>query len=386
MKAGYSRLKVTPGLGDVINGYHHPRISDGVLDDLYVTAVAFSDGEQTGVAITMDILEMTRPDANKLRAMISERHGIDADAIILHCTHSHTTPEVSGVMFQKDEAYVDFFFKRVTDAAGFAIADLKEAKLFVATGDAKEVSYIRRFVMKDGTSKMYPKKDDPDVVRADGTPDETVQLLKIVREGGHDIAIVNFQTHPDCLGGNKFSADFVHFVRLTLEQALCDEADGKGCRVAYFNGAQGDTACYDINNPRRGYTHIRHMGRVIAAGVLSVYTYAEEIAADKLVFKQTDVHIPDSDDDNVRVSCLGIGDVAFLGFPGEPYTELGRRVKAGSPFKMTIPTCNTNDWMSYIPTKEAFLYGGYGVHEGFNIETADIIVDHAIALTKELKN
>jgi len=386
MKAGYSRLKVTPGLGDVINGYHHPRYSDGILDDLYVTAVAFSDGERTGVAITMDILEMTRPDCNKLRAMIAESCGIDADAVILHCIHSHTTPEISGVMFEKNEAYVDFFFKRVRDAAAFAIADLKEASFFVATGEAKGVSFIRRFIMKDGSSKMYPKKDDPDVVRPDGEPDETVQLVKITREGGHDIAIVNFQTHPDTIGGNKFSADFVHFVRLTLEQALADEADGKGCKVAYFNGAQGDTAFYNIDNPRRGYTHVRHMGRVIAAGVLSVYTYAEPVETEKLLFKQVDVHIPDSDDDNVRVSCLGIGDVAFLGLPGEPYTELGRRIKKGSAFKMTIPTCNTNDWMSYIPTKEAFLYGGYGVHPGFNIETADILVDRAIELTKEVKN
>lgn len=392
MKAGYSRLVVTAPLGTVINGYGKARISDGVLDDITVTAVAFSDGERTAVAITMDILEMVREDNDNLRTMISERHGIAPEGIILHCIHAHTTPEISGVMFDRSEEYRDFFFKRVTDAAGFAIADLKEATVSVATGEAKGCAFVRRYILDDDTLISFPWKEE-DRVRVkfvDGTPDDDVQLIKIEREGGHGIAIVNFQMHPDGQGGTKFSADHVHFIRKTLEQALCDEADGKGVKVAYFNGAEGDTGGSNPNPAEyhRGYEHVKNIGRKVAAAVLRVYTYAEPVNTDKVSFKHTELHIPKGTekdrDRDVIISCIALGEVGFIGLPGEPFTEIGRRIKKNSAFKMTIPSCNTNDWMGYIPNRESFKYGGYGVNPNRNRDTADLVVNAALSLTKEL--
>lgn len=67
---------------------------------------------------------MRRDDNDIVRNMISERYGVDPDAILVHCTHSHYTPEVSGIVFEKSEGYRNFFFKKVTDAAGFEIADM----------------------------------------------------------------------------------------------------------------------------------------------------------------------------------------------------------------------------------------------------------------------
>ncbi len=387
MKAGYARLEITAGLGDIISGLHEPRISDGILDAQYTTAVAFSDGENTVVAITNDILELLKRDTDYLRGMIAEKHGLDPDAILVHSTHTHTGPEVSGIMFTPSAEYVNYLFKRMCDAVGFAIADMKEAKISVGIAEAKGISFIRRFFMEDGTVKTHPRSTDP-VVRTQGTPDENVQLIKIEREGAHDIAIVNFQTHPHSIGGTKFSSDFIHFVRLTLEQALCDVAGGKGAKVAYFNGAQGDTCCIDITNPKHDYTLARHTGRTIAGAVLSAYTYAKEVTADKVSFKQTDVNVPATENwggTDLHITSLRVGDIGFVGFPGEPYTEIGRRVKAGSAYELTITSCNTNGWVSYIPTREAIPYGGLGVNPNANPDIEDITVNTAVALTKELK-
>ncbi|MBQ5755719.1 MAG: 30S ribosomal protein S7, partial [Erysipelotrichaceae bacterium] len=44
--------------------------------------------------------------------------------------------------------------------------------------------------------------------------------VRFVREGGNDIAIVNFPVHPDTIGGCKISADYPGFVRRTVEKAL----------------------------------------------------------------------------------------------------------------------------------------------------------------------
>ena len=392
MKVGFSRLKITAPLGENIIGYPQERPADGILDDLYVTSVAFSDGENTIVAITMDILELSKANCDIIKNSVAEKNGINADGVLVHCIHTHTGPQINNGRPE----YVDYFFKRVCDSATFAIADLKEAKMYVATGEAKNVSFIRRYLMEDGSMLKYIRgQEDADkVVAVDGIADETVQLVKITREGAHDIAIVNFQTHPDTIAGNKFSADFVHFVRLTLEQALVDEADGKGVKVAYFNGAEGDMANRDLKHlSRRGYNRLRHIGRVIAAGVLSVYTYAEPIDCEKVTFKQAEVgmFVRDESVENrewreLRVSCIAAGDLAFIGLPGEPFVEIGRRIKANSAFKMTIPCCNANDWFSYLPMRESFRLGGYGVDgRHLNPDIADNIIDAAINLTKELK-
>ena len=60
-----------------------------------------------------------------------------------------------------------------------------------------------------------------------------------------EIVVVNFQNHPDVIGGFKVSADWPGFVRRTVEAAL----DGVNC--LFVNGAQGDTN-HIIVDPRPG--------------------------------------------------------------------------------------------------------------------------------------
>ena len=76
----------------------------------------------------------------------------------------------------------------------------QEAKLFVATGEAKDVSFIRRYRMKDGGVQTNPGVNNPNIDHALGTPNETVKLIKIERDDAEDIFIVNFGVHPDVYG------------------------------------------------------------------------------------------------------------------------------------------------------------------------------------------
>ena len=63
---------------------------------------------------------------------------------------------------------------------------------------------------------------------------------------------------------------------------------------------------------------------------------------------------------DMTLSMLTLGDsVALFGIPGEPFTEIGRAIRAQSPFKTTICTCLTNGSLGYFPTASAFAEGGY---------------------------
>lgn len=412
MKAGIAKLDITPALGANLNGYYRERPADRVIEPLYVTALAFSDGENTALAISLDISEILQRDTDDIRTRVAKRTGLPFEAIFVACIHTHTAPVISEIrgFFKRDPAYYEFFCNQVCAAAEAAVADMQEAVPSIARGKAEGVAFIRRVRMKDGTARnSVPKDMISQIAGPIGTPDETVQLVKLQRPGASDIAIVNFGCHPDVLGGTGICPDWPCYLRDTLEAALATEADGQGVRVIFFNGAQGDVAHVNRMNPtqRKGVEHSRHMGRTIAGAVLGIYTYTQPITADRVFFKQNMAHVavnkgtpeevaiakkvdeafvtnkdmkmmdPAGFPFNVvqarrfirlehrdpviplNVVCVGFGEVAFIGLPGEPFTEIGRQIKEGSPFTMTIPCCNANGSEGYFPTDEALLEAGY---------------------------
>jgi hypothetical protein len=86
------------------------------------------------------------------------------------------------------------------------------------------------------------------------------------------------------------------------------------------------------------------------------------------------------------LSLVAIGDsVAFAGIPGEPFTEIGRAVKAQSPFRMTFCTCLTNGSCGYFPVASAYAEGGYEARSSVFASTvaADIVAGHAALLKDE---
>lgn len=82
---------------------------------------------------------------------------------------------------------------------------------------------------------------------------------------------------------------------------------------------------------------------------------------------------------------LRLGPVALVGFPGEPFSEIGARVKARSPFPHTLFSGYTNDYLGYVPVAEAYPEGGYEVDTSpFLPDTADRIVEESVALLHAL--
>jgi len=90
---------------------------------------------------------------------------------------------------------------------------------------------------------------------------------------------------------------------------------------------------------------------------------------------------------NILVSSLAIGDsLAFAGLPGEPFVDIGRAVKARSPFRTTIVTCLTNGSEGYIPSTKAHADGGYeALSSRFAAPTGDELVDAQVEQLKALK-
>ena len=83
---------------------------------------------------------------------------------------------------------------------------------------------------------------------------------------------------------------------------------------------------------------------------------------------------------------IRIDDVALIGFPGEPFAEIGVRVREDSPFGYTHMAGYTNGVTGYLPTSEEFARGGYEPEwaTAYTAEAAGMLEDEARALLTDL--
>ncbi len=438
LKAGFARGEITPPMGVSVDGYYEPRTAKGILDPLLATAVAFDDGEKRAVVMSVDLIGLNMEFMSLLRPAVAKAIDAEVDGVFIACTHTHLGPGVAGEgdtigNFQNPK-YAEWLITRLADIAFLAINDLTPVtKRLVARGEVKDVAFIRRYRMKDGTVRTNPGWQNPDVDHALGTPDEESQLLIIKREDKPEIGIVNFQVHPDVIGGELLSADYPKFVRDTYElnvpNSLC----------MYINGAQGDSNHTDIRlDPTKdcggGYDRARYMGKKIAMSVISNYELAKEISGEKISYahkiittkfnKGMPEEIPAAlelakryrelgsegalpelqdmartemiakairieemqsmpDNKELIVCAIAVGNMVFASLPGEPFTEVGRQIKEGSPFALTVPACCANGYEGYYPMQSAFSEGGYeALSSNYVAGTAELLIDGSIEILK----
>ena len=422
-KVGIGSMDITPPVGTELSGYSTRRVSNDVLDPLEAIAVAFDDGTNRAVVISADIINL-RAYFDLYREGIAAETGLDPQAVFIACTHTHTGPVVCKCIygqrfnsFDNASVYALSLKDRLASAVKLALSDLAPAKLSIARGEAKNISFIRRYRMKDGSCRTNPGVGNPDIVAPIGVPDEQVQLVRVDRSGKKSIAIVNFQCHPDTIGGCKISADWPRVVRETVERVLDD------VKCIFINGPQGDSnhICTDISKKAivaRKKSVYKHMGRVIGGEVIGLWDICEPVDAGKVGFgiaiasvktnrgtpeqvekartimdlvragrsnevpgkgmqHTTNVaearrieHLADGPDYyEFPLSAVTIGNVlAFTGFPGEPFTAYGLKIKEKSPFTMTIPACVVNGNFGYLPSAEAFKETGYETQGSFFTE------------------
>jgi hypothetical protein len=88
------------------------------------------------------------------------------------------------------------------------------------------------------------------------------------------------------------------------------------------------------------------------------------------------------------IQALRIGDIAWVGVPGELFTSLGVEMKRRSPFRHTYVAGVANDCVGYIPDARAYELGGYQVWTGFHSlvakGTGEAMVETAVAMLREL--
>ena len=94
-----------------------------------------------------------------------------------------------------------------------------------------------------------------------------------------------------------------------------------------------------------------------------------------------------SQDIDVEVQALRIGELAIVAMPGEPFAEIGAAVKKASPFAFTM-FCGYSDGLGgdYMPMPEEYKYGGYEVERTpYGPGAAQKVIDAATKLLESLR-
>jgi hypothetical protein len=446
LQVGFSRVNMTPPMGVNISGYYKIRIADGVLDELTLNALALKNGDKTYLFVTADHCGIKMELIKEFKDAITARTGLKEEQIFVHATHTHTGPRTLFDRSQNtdlENTYIDLLTAKFADVAQFALDDLKDAKMGYGVGTAKNVAFIRRYKMKDGSTKTNPGVNNPDIVAPIGSLNEDVNVLRSDREGAETIVLVNFANHPDVVGGCKISGDWPAMTRTFVEKSI----DNTKC--IFINGAQGDVNHVNVHPKKgdfndmfndfdgcsRGYGHARHIARVVTGAVMSVYDKVEyvddvdlnysltivDIPANKatkeelvLAHKYNDLHNAGKDDEipykammlttvvaeaarmvrlenapdffNLPFTAFSIGKIAFFGVPGEPFTEIGNGVRKAEGWDLIVPCCLTNGSEGYFPMKDSYDEGGYEARSsGFKAGTAELIVEKGVKILGELK-
>ncbi|MBQ4543394.1 MAG: hypothetical protein IJA19_04405 [Clostridia bacterium] len=441
MKTGFSKRCITPPYGIAIGGYFRPRRVKGVLDDLYARVVVFDDGESYATIITLDLIDLPENMFERIKDAICDATDIKREAIFINCSHTHTGPRFGydgATDEESPEYYNEFFVNNVKTGVLYALDDLKESTIETAKTEAKRIAFVRRFRMKNGKVLTNPGVGNPEIDHPLSEVYEGVHLVKIVRDGGNDIYMVNFGCHADTTGGELISADYPGQLCKILENAL------PGIHCMFLQGCEGDVNHHDVHpskaraevNKRRADYRCsisEYMGRVLAGAVLSVASLTEEVKADKLSFKVRIVDLPSYQQNEkleeakalydlyrregrdalpyegmevetvlgeasriiklengplsfpYTLSAIKIGDMVFAGIGGEAFTDIGNRIREDSPYENTVVCCLTNCTGGYIPTSVAYEEGGYEARSSKLAPGGDnIIVDGILDLIKEL--
>ena len=448
LNVGFSKVNINPPLGISIAGYYVPRFAKGFLDDTNISGIAFECDGKKIIVLSVDLCLLKTPHAKFCAEKIEEATGVSKDNIFITATHSHTAADVGSTLDGGENEvineYTRFVTNRIVDAAVMALADLKPAKMGFATGWAPErVAYIRRYRMKDGSTFTCPPINDPNIVGPIGELDQRVHVLRFTREGAEDVVIVNYGVHADTVNGELISADWPHWMYKTLDKAL----DGVKC--IFIAGAQGDVGSTNVHpsggdmndteisfdNEMKSPGMARFVGRALAGTVLQVYDKVEYVDVESidmvqktvvvpanvpapedlpLAHKYKDLHEAGKDDGipfkamqlttvvaeairmcelengpyefNLGMCGIRLGNVALVGIPGEPFTEVGVKIKDTEGFDMIMPCGLTNGYEGYFPVKAAFDEGGYEARTSrYKTGVAEAVVENGKEILALLK-
>lgn len=391
LKAGASKVDITPDEDKL------PGQFIGILDRVYVRAVALESNGERAALVTVDVGAIPEQIWQRVSAKLAADLDIPAENLIMTATHTHSVPFGVGL------SYEEKLFQAVSEA----VSALQPVRMSNGNG----VSYINvnRNIIDPKTNRWW---EGPNYT---GPSDKTVAVINFESLAGEPIAVFyNYAMHPVITGNlDMISGDVPGAASKYIEDSIGGDViainsygasgdqnpiffqqtyDLRAIRIADF-AARGEDISnamppggkgMDRSNPRVAMLMEQQkqmnltLGQMLGEEVLHVLRSGLSRPASEVVIDgaQKTVMCPgrkrldegragyagvyeDADPIGLKLSLLRVGDTVIGGVNSEMFTLIAQRLKAESPIKHTILASLTNgsSGSGYIPNDEA--YGQY---------------------------
>ncbi len=401
---------ISPELGTPLYGYAFHRPARAVADDLWVKAIAVSQGDIQGILISADVVSISNELTQTLRQKISAETGVPEMHISISATHTHSGPAMKSAAGwgTANNAYLtDCFIPKTIKAAKAAFGAMVPAVMGVGTTQSK-VGVNRREQMEDGTILLGQNPY--------GIFDPTMTVISFATPEGKPIAnLIHYGCHGTAAGRNPdITRDWPGFMVDGLERET-------GATTLFLNGAEGDVGPRLSNGQTTGDTqdfsvvteptgdisYAREIGTVAAVDAITAFRnikgyadvdfrlvtgslklpydpqYPYEEAKEKLAelnSKEKLVQVELRQQGNLTTivdmyengqsfethmtlpqTLFAFNSVLIVPFAFEMFSEITLRLRQYSPFVHTLGLCNTNGSNFYLPTRDQMVRGGYEV-------------------------
>jgi len=408
---GFSRMDITP------KEFPFPtfdlRQAETIHSHVYTTCVAVSDGEDLAFFLTSDLRAAYAEMVKTVKGIIGEMTGVPEDHVLFCTTHNHSGPDIAKIhTHEVVSRWVKDFYEQVPKLIEDALSDLAPTKLFVGKAETKNLSFVRRYFLKDGSFWGIHTGSNPapsDFDRHETEPDPEMRVVKCCREGKKDVLLVNWQCHAATDASMRptiMTADFIHEFRKGAEERF-------DVLFAYYNGACGNVVSGSRMESDQRPNDTDEQGRLLVDVLAKAMENLTPAASGKLCFKSGVVHaeLKNFTPERVKLAeevwackdpeekkklrkqygfqskweanailnimkkrekigaifpihhtAISFGDIGFVNAPYEMFDTNGLQVRNASPFPITFICSNTDGALSYMPSLEACPRGGYEVY------------------------
>ena len=411
MRIGFGRCDITPRVGVELAGFgpFRNRHSVAVRDRLWARAMAVEQGGVTAVVVSCDLIGLPRAMAREVRRLVTSAAGIPAEAVMVHCIHTHSGPGTGQYIGwgDPDAPYLEILPGRIARACVDAVGNLREAVLSHAEVPCEGISYNREYDVRPQDPNIV-LRDDWRPARPELT-DTTAHVVKAQADGKLIGFFSYFGCHPVvcCEKTRYIHGDYSGVATNKIEQ------ENPGAVGLFLQGAQGDINTCFCHHPEEeslraldiiAERYARSLRAGLAAArpttvdsircVLREATFTrvswdlEKLRA-MLAEKESVLHAPNADDaaSDVRLSTvyvitlrrlialreagrpfetptdvqgIRIGPIELLGTPTETFRAIKQEVVAQARAPIPLVMGITNDIIGYAPDRETAAKGvGY---------------------------
>jgi len=421
LRAGAARIDITPPLGVQIDGdIGRWRPTEEIRERLWANALVLEAGGRHIGIVSLDLCGIGEPWVGRIRGKVSRAAGIAPGNLMLHSVQNHAAPSIGDSAFTPEcrlvpddlpwlrggchayaESASEACVRAVTEAAG----RLEPVTVSMGRRTDGRVSFIRRFIMRDGTARTHPPNCDPGILHAEGVIDPEVSVAMFAGASGRPVAaLLHFTCHPTHGYPERYIiGDWPgKWGELFMKKA------GEGCVPLVFNGACGNVHHENHLSPGSRDDHkamagklmetterimgemksfqgvpVRTASRIVRLGIRKLG--AKELAEARAIIKANP--LPDWEDEArtqvkwdwvyaasrldlhalsrrvsrvpYKVQVFRIGDLGIAAMGGEPFVEMQLELKAASKSPFTMVAHHSNGMHGYIPTRQALKAGGY---------------------------